>query len=327
MPTDYVLFNHGVNDRDTHLQPTYADALFHLIQDGCHLAPQRALKKVALYWGDVNKAAERELLMVYQASPIWDKMWFRSMRETTIMQFVGDGALYLSRYVGAKVVDALKEQTLAGLAGFDPREDRLHLVTHSMGTIILFDMLFSARWDPAHVPGHASVDAIRSLFFGVGSNPESGIRLGSVSTLGSPIGFFSLLDVDHSTENVTDGKGHVLNTHDVTPRLEQMLASLRNELGQKLPWYNFVHPGDPVAYPLEQLLPQLVDRNNQYIDTRDILIAPMHLADMLTKLVSQDAMALLHGLQAHSEYWESPDVVQMIVQAIENVSLPQVLQP
>lgn len=326
MPTDYVLFNHGVNDRDTHLQPTYADALFSLIQDRCHLAPGRTLKKVALYWGDVNKAAEQQLLMVYQSSSIWNKMWFRSLRETTIMQFVGDGALYLSRYVGAKVADTLKDQTLAGLEGFDPKEDRLHLVTHSMGTIILFDMLFSARWDPEHVPGHASVDAIRSLFFGVGSDPESGIRLGSVSTLGSPIGFFSLLDVDQSTENMTDGKGYVLNTHDITPRLELMLVGLRNQLGRKLPWYNFVHPGDPIAYPLEMLLPQLVDSNNQYIDTQDILISPIHLTDALIRPVSQDAIALLHGLRAHSEYWESIDVVQRIVQAIENVPRPQVLQ-
>lgn len=327
MPTDYVLFNHGVNDRDTHLQPTYADSLFNLIQGRCHLAPGHTLKKVALYWGDVNKTAEQQLLMAYQSSAIWEKMWFRSLRETTIMQFVGDGALYLSRYVGAKVADALKEQTFAGLEGFNPKEDRLHMVTHSMGTIILFDMLFSARWDPDYVPGHASVGAIRSLFFGVDPDLDTGIRLGSISTLGSPIGFFSLLDAGNYTEDVTDKQGHVLNTHDITPRLEQMLAGLRNELGQKLPWYNFVHPGDPVAYPLEMLLPQLVDRNNQYIDTQDILISPMHLTDTLTRPVSQDAIALLHGLRAHGEYWESPDVVQMIVHAIENVPLPQVLQP
>lgn len=318
MATDYILFNHGVHIRETGLQARYADALFDLIQSRCHLPPQRILKKVALYWGDVNRAEEHQLLTTYQASAIWEKMWFRSIRETAIMEFVGDGALYLSRYVGAKVADALKEQTLAGLAGFNPEEDRLHLVTHSMGTIILFDMLFSARWDPDYVPGHASVDAMRGLFFGVGPAPDCGIRLGSISTLGSPIGFFSLLDVDQSTENVTDGQGHILNTHDVTPRLEQMLASLLKELGQKLPWYNFVHPGDPVAYPLEKLLPQLVDRNNQYIDAQDILIPPTHLADVLTEPFSQDSIALLQSVEAHGQYWKSLDVVQKIVQAIEN---------
>ncbi len=321
MPTDYILFNHGVNDRETQVQATYADSLFDLIQSRYHLTPQRTLRKIVLYWGDVNKAEEQKLLIAYQASAIWEKLWFRSMRETTIMQFVGDGALYLSRYVGSKIADALKEQTLAGLEGFNPQEDRLHLVTHSMGTIILFDMLFSARWDPDYVPGHASVDAIRSLFFGVGPNPESGIRLGSISTLGSPIGFFSLLDVDQSTENTTDGDGHVLSTHDITPRLEQMLASLCGELGRKLPWYNFVHPGDPIAYPLEKLLPQLVDENNQYIDVQDVLIPLRGLTDVLTEPISQHPIALLHGLEAHGSYWKSLDVAQKIVQAAENFSL------
>ena len=317
MPTDYVLFNHGVNDRDAHLQATYADSLFQLIQHYYRRAPSRTLKKVALYWGDVNKDEEERLLAAYRASAIWEKMWFRSLRETTIMRFVGDGALYMSRYVGAKVADVLKEQTLAGLAGFNPEEDRLHLVTHSMGTIILFDMLFSARWDPEHVPGHASVNTLRGLFFGVGPAPQCGIRLGSISTLGSPLGFFSLLDVNQEMEDGTDGLGNILNSHDITPRLEQMLASLLHVLGRKLPWYNFVHPGDPVAYPLEKLLPQLVDRNNYYIDTQDVLVPPKRLTDILATPVSQDALALLHGMEAHGEYWESPDVAQRIAQAIE----------
>lgn len=317
MPTDYILFNHGVNNRDAHVQATYADSLFQLIQRYYRRVPSRTLKKVALYWGDVNKDEEERLLATYRASAIWEKMWFRSIRETTIMRFVGDGALYMSRYVGAKVADVLKEQTLAGLAGFNPEEDRLHLVTHSMGTVILFDMLFSARWDPEYVPGHASVDTLRSLFFGVGPAPQCGIRLGSISTLGSPLGFFSLLDVNQEMEDATDELGNVLNTHDITPRLERMLASLFHVLGCKLPWFNFVHPGDPIAYPLEKLLPQLVDRNNYYIDTQDVLVPHKRLTDILAAPVSQNALALLHGMEAHGEYWESPDVAQKIVQAIE----------
>lgn len=327
MPTDYILFNHGVNDRDTHGQATYADSLFQLIQSRYRGAPQRTLKKVALYWGDVNKDEEQRLLAAYQSSAIWEKMWFRSTRETTILRFVGDGALYMSRYVGAKVADALKEQTLAGLEGFNSEEDRLHLVTHSMGTIILFDMLFSARWDSEHVPGHASVDALRGLFFGVGPAPQCGIRIGSISTLGSPLGFFSLLDVNQDMESATDGLGNVLNTHDITPRLEQMLASLLHVLGRKLPWFNFVHPGDPIAYPLEKLLPQLVDKNNYYIDTQDVLVPPKRLTDILAAPVSQDALALLHGMEAHGAYWESPEVAQKIVQAIEQAMPASVINP
>ncbi len=322
MPTDYILFNHGVSTRDTHPEPTYADELFELIQSHYHPTSARTLKKIVLYWGDVNNAAEQQLLAAYRSSAIWEKMWFKSIRETHIMQFVGDGALYLSRYVGAKVASVLEEQTRAGLEGFNPEEDRVHLVTHSMGTIILFDMLFSARWDPVHVPGYSSVNAMRHLFFGIGPNPEAGIPLGSISTLGSPIGFFSLLDVDRNIENTTDSHGNILSTHDVSPRLARMLISLRKGLGRKLPWYNFVHPGDPVAYPLEKLLPQLVDRNNQCIDIQDILIASNHFADMLAEPMQQSLIALLHGMKAHGEYMESPAVARKIVEAIECASCP-----
>jgi hypothetical protein len=320
MPTDYILFNHGVSTRDAYTEPTYADTLFELIQSRYHPTSPRTLKKVALYWGDVNNVEEQRLLTAYRSSAIWERMWFKSIRETQIMRFVGDGALYLSRYVGAKIARVLDEQTRVGLAGFDPQEDRLHLITHSMGTIILFDMLFSARWDPIHVPGHSSVNTLRDLFFGIGPHPDIGIPLGSISTLGSPIGFFSLMDVDQSAENTTDSHGNVLSTHDITPRLEQMLINLRNRLGRKLPWYNFVHPGDPVAYPLEMLLPQIVDRDNLYIDVQDILIATTRLIDVLTESMNQSALVLLHGMAAHGAYMESLDLVEKIVQAIECAS-------
>jgi len=320
MPTDYILFNHGVSTRSLRPEPTYADALFDLIQSQYHPTSERTLKKVVLYWGDVNNVEEQRLLAAYRASAIWEKMWFKSIRETHIMQFVGDGALYLSRYVGAKIAHVLADQAQAGLQGYNPKEDRLHLITHSMGTIILFDMLFSTRWDSAHVPGHNGVNAIRNLFFGIGPDAATGISLGSISTLGSPIGFFSLMDVDQSAENTTDSNGNVLSTHDITPRLEQMLVNLRGESGRKLPWYNFVHPGDPVAYPLERLLPQLVDRNNQYIDIQDVLVAATHLTDRLTEPMRQSSLALLHGITAHCEYMESVDVAEKIVQAIECAS-------
>ncbi len=320
MPTDYILFNHGVNNRSARPEPTYADTLFDLIQEYSHQVHGRSLKKIALYWGDVNKDEEQCLLAAYQASPIWEHLWFRPFREQQLMQFIGDGALYLSRYAGAKVADRLMEQSLMGLQNYQPQEDRMHLVTHSMGTVILFDILFSARWDPDAVPGHASVAAIRQALFGVAPNPTQGIRLSSISTMGSPIGFFSLTDVNSSTQDATDANGNILSTHDVTPRMEQMLASLYQELGQKLLWYNFVHPGDPIAYPLEKLLPQLLDGESKYIQAQDILTNLTSLTDVLIDPLSQTLFALLHGGEAHQSYWTSEQVAQKIAEAIETAA-------
>jgi len=332
MPTDYVLFNHGVNTREERPLPTYADPLFDNIQRH-YTSPQgRILKKIALYWGDVNEGEEQRLLKTYQSSAIWEKLWFLPFREKQLLQFAGDGALYISRYCGAKVADTLEKQAIAGLQGYDPKEDRLHIVTHSMGTVILFDILFSARWDPKYVPGHASVAAIRNGLFGVAPNSGQGIRLGSISTMGSPISFFSLLDVNNSMEDakdpnksmedVKDANGNIISTHDITPRLEKLLYSLYQVLGKKLPWYNFVHPGDPIAYPLEKLLPQLVDGESKYIDVQDFLTHLTSLTDILTEPVSQTFFALLHGGEAHNSYWQSDQVAQQIAQAIERALQP-----
>jgi len=51
------------------------------------------------------------------------------------------------------VINTLKTQALEGLKNAQPN-DRLHLVTHSWGTVILFDLLFASRWDDEKVPGH-----------------------------------------------------------------------------------------------------------------------------------------------------------------------------
>lgn len=321
MPTDYVLFNHGVSVRKEPFQPGYADKLFKLIQQH---AAGRNLKPIELYWGDLAEDLEQKLLEKYQGSPIWNKIWFKQFRENQITRFVGDGALYISRYCGSRVADAMAEQAAKGLQGYNPQEDRLHIVTHSMGTVILFDILFSARWDPDYIQGHASVEAIRRNLFGTSPQPTEGIRIGSISTMGSPIGFFTLVDVNQAPEDAKDANGNIISTHDITPRLEKLLDSLHLELGEKLPWYNFVHPGDPIAYPLEKLLPDLVDGSNKYLDVQDILTHPTSLTDFLTEPASQTLFALLHGGDAHRSYWDSDQVAEKIVQAIEKA--PQAIE-
>jgi hypothetical protein len=232
MPTDYLLFNHGVNTREARPEPTYADPLFKLIQRYYNI-PGRTLKKVALYWGNVNESEEEQLLQAYQKSSIWPQLWFRDFREKQLMQFAGDGALYISRAV-------------------------------------------------------------------------------------------SLLDVTRTPtpQELQDAQGHILSTHDITPRLELFLDALYQELGTKLLWYNFVHPGDPIAYPLEKLLPQLVDGEEKYIAIQDILTHPTSLTDFLTEPFSQTLVALLHGGEAHNSYWQNELVAQKIAEAIKRAVSP-----
>jgi hypothetical protein len=324
MATDFMLFIHGVNTRSEGTQPTYANTLINLIKQTTPIAP------LVVYWGNVNDQEEEQLRKGYQASGIWDKLWFRDLREQQLVRFAGDAALYLSRAIGAKVAALVAEQ-IAKLKACTA-VDRLHLVTHSLGTIILFDLLFSARWDREETSGHDCVMDIRDAIYGVTGNvpdPKQGIRLGSITTMGSPIGIFSLMREDPPAVDAKSDPGEATSMDDITPRLRKLLEYLHQELrGSKLPWRNFVHPGDPIASPLEGILPHMIDEDMRYIDIQDSLVpadlaevfkepGPKALLDLVAEPFMQTAFAILDGGNAHSSYWQSPRVAECITQLIQ----------
>lgn len=306
MPTDYILFVHGVNTRDKRENPEYAKDLIEGIK-----SQSLDFVDIPLYWGDVNEEAETTLLKRLQASPLWDEMWFRTFREQQLLQFAGDAALYISRHIGYKVVKRLKTDALQVLQQAQP-DDCLHLVTHSWGTVILFDILFATRWDDPKVPGYEEVMEIRDCIFGLSGKDDSthqGIQLASIHTMGSPIAIFSLTSVN-SDSNQPDSDS---SSHDITSRLHKLLENLyqaRN--GEKLPWRNFIHPGDPIAYPLAELMKDLVDKDEKYIDFQDLITQEPKLFDFLTDQISQTTLALLQGGEAHGSYWQSQKVIQEI---------------
>ncbi|PPS44293.1 hypothetical protein [Chroococcidiopsis sp. TS-821] len=313
MATDYVVFIHGVNTREEREVKTYADKLIEGIdrEVASHL-PSLARKYISLYWGDANKPEEDKLLKRLQQSPTWKKMWFRKFREQQLMQFVGDAALYISRHVGSKVVIAIAQQLREALPTHPAPGDRMHLVAHSWGTVILFDVLFAARWDNPDLPAYESVRKIRQGIFGVKPEPLHGIRLSSIHTMGSPIAFFNLINVVSGEEQAKQ-----IATHDITPQLEALLEQLYQARGQKpLPWRNFIHPGDPVAYPLATIMPDLVDGKQQFLDIQDMVTSNADLSDFLVQLISNSFLAVLHGGDAHGSYWESRDVVKAITEVI-----------
>ncbi|MBR8840598.1 MAG: hypothetical protein DSM106950_43130 [Stigonema ocellatum SAG 48.90 = DSM 106950] len=313
---DYILFVHGVNTREQREKPAYADDLIRRINH--HVGSSKTIKSVPLYWGDVNIDAEHKLLSTLQASSIWNQMWFRKFRENQLLQFAGDSALYISRYIGAKVVSQLKQQALDGLKDYES-DDRLHLVTHSMGTVILFDILFASRWDSKDVPGHDDVIAIRDTIYGISganSNALTGMQLASINTMGSPIAIFSLTDVNPGKDD-TEGTPSKSSSHDITPRLQKLLENLQQVRGgKKLPWRNFIHPGDPIAYPLNELMSSLVDGDKKYLDIQDIVIQQAGFTDLLTKPISQTALALVRGGDTHVSYWQSEEVAKKIAETI-----------
>ncbi len=327
MATDYIVFIHGVNTRERTEPPTYADTLFGLIQECVtreeNSVSARQLVKVPLYWGNEGIAAENTLLHEYTRSlEKWEKFWFKQMRSGVLLEFAGDVALYMSRCFGARVADKLKEDVFkqiapALLAPYP--DDRLHLVAHSLGTVVLFDILFSARWDQEGTPGYESVKAIREGIYGVEPSWTQGIRLASISTMGSPLGLFSLMDVDQSSIEKRNGKNEVVNTHDITPRLQQFLERLSIKLGsqnKRLPWLNFAHPGDPLASPLDPLMPDMVDQDRKYVEVEDVILKNTTFADHLGQLISNSPLSLLHAGAAHLSYLKSKQVAERIAEVI-----------
>jgi hypothetical protein len=314
MAIDYILFIHGVNTRRQQEGKGYSDHLFSLIQQQSQKANSPlTLKQVELYWGDLNQGPEQRLRQELESSKDWDKFWFKDFRLNQLLQFAGDAALYISRYIGSQVVDRLLSQIQEKLQGYQ-ENDRLHLVTHSWGTIILFDVLFARRWDDPEIPGYQSVQTIRNTLFGIKPNPYSGIKIGGLHTMGSPISIFSLIDAKQGVdETATDSE----STHDITPRLQTLLKSLGEDReGKKLPWRNFAHPGDPIAYPLAVTLNKMVDGERKYLDIQDIITRNTSLFDFLTKPISQTVLALVHGGDAHGSYWKSQEVAQRIAKEI-----------
>ncbi len=324
MATDYILFIHGVNTREEREKPTYANELIRQINK--FIGDSYQLKPISLYWGDVNIESEQDLMYkVAHTGGCWHQLWFQKTRQNTILHFMGDAALYISRSVGSKIVEALKIQIEVGLDDANPG-DRLHLVSHSWGTFILFDILFAARWNDTTIPGHESAIAIRRCFNGLEPNPNEGVRLASIHTMASPIAIFSLLDIVKGENQalipeLTQNQAEQRASHDITPKLKQLVANLsQKQDSKKLPWRNYIHPADPVAWPLDPLLYSLVDGLTRDIEIKDVISKLTFLESLMQPLSQTVAPLLLYGGQAHDSYLNSVQVAQEIVQTIQQTA-------
>jgi hypothetical protein len=317
MTTDYIFFVHGVKSRD---QQAFEDSCNAILQNvGEYLqGSNRRLEPIYLFWGNLNVKYQTNLVDNLKKSPQWQELLFQEFRSETILPFVGDAALYLSRHVGAKVVYQFRDLILEKLQHRQPG-DRLHLVTHSLGTVILFDILFAERWEDPHLNQQASttevtqaVMQIREVLFGLEPKPKDGLEIASIHTMGSPLALFSLLSVTGES------------SHALAPNLCMLLQNLYYGNGKRsLPWYNYLHPADPIAYTLQGVIPTLFGEGRTapfYVHVRDVITE--HSEVFLT----QDILPLLWGGSAHESYWQSQAVAKTIA---ETIALPRqrTLQP
>ena len=311
MSTDYIVFIHGVNVRDEAAYKKQANEMFESIKASVNNR-SRTLKPVILYWGNVGELSTNILLKGLESSSKWKEFWFQDLRTTQFLPFVGDGALYLSRAVSKAIIEQITKQALEQIKltleelKKPPQGDRLHLVTHSWGTVVLFDILFASRWEEDVVPIETCqlIENIRRGFFGVGTDLEKeyGIPLASIHTMGSPISLFNLI-------NIQGG-----NSFNLTPKLKELLEKLQQKMQKPLPWKNYAHPGDPIAYPLKEVIPLFLNlpKTQNLVDVEDI----MSPSSWLGGLFGQNILSIINGGKAHASYWKEPKVAQMIGKVI-----------
>jgi len=208
-----------------------------------------------------------------------DVFHYRQRREQLINGFFNDIFKYLNTQSGREIRREIALQFLNFLTD-TPFEEDLHIVVHSLSSVILWDILFSHDYgnsDPAVY--------IRNAIKGLGPPSEGHkVKLRSITTLGCPLLIFKdLAKVD--------------------PGALKKFAS--RYVGTPLRWINVIHASDVFAYPL---------RSTFNVDDATLFFRDHYLGErnFLKKSLGDMTMAL--GLIAdHSQYWRSRRVSELVL--------------
>lgn len=237
-----IFFIHGVNTQNCR----YADKLIENIK--------KNIKKPANFysgfWGNlfndkkyqVIEYIEQDFSRACEKHKEYEKLHYdiyryKKQRKDLISNFLGDFLIYQNPERGRAVRNVLFEQLNQFLKNH-PGQTQIHFIAHSLGSFILWDLLFSnvlSNDDPAYL-------FRKSL---------CGLNLESITTLGSPLLFLKqMLDLDFSTINHT---------------FEEQLDNKPKKL-QKLRWVNIIHSSDLIAYPLKAAIDAETSQNILFFD-------------------------------------------------------------
>jgi hypothetical protein len=286
-----VFFLHGVATKDA----AYSKQLQFLLKEELTRRDQPLPHYYPGFWGAVLKQTGQIWNWIHQdlqnfkhsfpQIDVREVFRYQEFREDFISQFFGDALTYFNTYRGEHIRDELANQLYQFLK-HHPDERELHLVTHSLGSVILWDVLFSERFacdDPAYI--------IRSLLTpSLNSSNDAKIRLASITTMGSPILFFNLM-------------------LDIQP--EKLKALAENYQQEPLRWLNIIHSSDIIAYPLQASLDA---KSMSNIFFRDKYIwADANGVEQLARTFGQAHAAMAVAVSdAHSSYWHSRGVARLI---------------
>ncbi|MBW4465254.1 MAG: hypothetical protein KME07_07410 [Pegethrix bostrychoides GSE-TBD4-15B] len=287
-----IFFLHGVSTKNA----DYSKPLQNLLRKEFNRIGQPLPHFYAGFWGNVFKQTGQmwngihqdlqELRSSNSQADVQDIFRYQELREDFISQFFGDALTYFNTERGLDIRDTLADQLYKFLKNY-PQETDLHIVSHSLGTVILWDALFSDRFandDPAYT--------IRSLISSHARNSAASVHLKSLTTMGSPIVFF----------NMMLGVGY-----------EQVKAFTSSYKSEALRWINILHSSDIIAYPLRSGLnanqiPNLFFRD-RYVWT------DANVAEKAARTFGQVHTAMAVGASdAHCSYWQSRGTARFVMQ-------------
>ncbi|WP_072622039.1 hypothetical protein [Spirulina major] len=224
-----IFFIHGVAVRNSN----YAEPLPTLIKNALNERNKELPYIYKGFWGNYSSEMDefwtlidRDFTKKTQQNLGFDPVKYQKARRGLQSRFVGDIFSYLNTDIGQQIRRAIYSQ-LNQILNTHVNIREIYFVTHSFGTVILWDILFSKRFsssDPA--------SDIQALL-------RNRISLQGIVTMGSPIAMINMA-LGTTPSNIQDS-----------------LRYYSTRTGKPLCWLNFIDISDRIAYPVCPLFQQV----------------------------------------------------------------------
>ncbi|VEP17169.1 conserved hypothetical protein [Hyella patelloides LEGE 07179] len=166
-----------------------------------------------------------------------DMYRYKSYRYKFINEFLGDFLIYQNPRRGAEIRKTLYQQ-LNQFIEDHPNDNEIHFIAHSLGSVILWDLLFSEDL-PKDDPGYHFRNILEKH------------KICSITTMGSPLLFLKqMFDLDFSLIN-----NCVMN-----------LSTTNTNHLHKIRWVNIIHSSDMIAYPLKAAIEDEINSDILFFD-------------------------------------------------------------
>ncbi len=237
-----VFFIHGVNTKSSR----YADALIKNIRRNI----KTEINFYSSFWGNLFNDKKHQIIgyiekdhsqackLHQEYQKYHDDIYrYKNQRNELINNFLGDFLIYQNPKRGKIIRQTICEQLDQFLKNH-PSDTKIHFVAHSLGSFILWDLLFS-NYFLDHDPAFAFREILNS------SNIES------VTTMGSPLLFLKqMLDLDFSI---------------IDQILEDRMQQ-NSKISNHLRWVNIIHSSDMMAYPLNAAIENEISDKLEFFD-------------------------------------------------------------